>query len=306
VLPEIPSCFSMAEQGERPDVSKEEAEPSTIVGDVGGSDGQIAVQSTDAAQVEPADIAQDGKEDVVLDETEKDADQDEPDDVCQAETQAVEQDEPDRSEQDDVIVGDYKWRTKDGRSEALLRLQPGGRWWHSAYHRLGSNKAAKDDDHWELAESLGSWREVSRDSGNAIVLFFEHCRWATDKPELQASLRPSEQGREEIDALTCDGKLGVCLTCQPERRLELEMEYLPGDAADGAHPTGLTVDEWVNSVKSVYRRLGVVRHYAVDVVCEDGDSYDPKPPRQEDHPEEFVQGTPFSGLFWSVPATLAN
>mmetsp|Transcript_77137 Transcript_77137/g.218287 ORF Transcript_77137/g.218287 Transcript_77137/m.218287 type:complete len:352 (-) Transcript_77137:107-1162(-) len=109
------------------------------------------------------------------------------------------------------IAGDFSWRSPDGKQEAILRLQPGGKWWHAAHAVTAkgplrrnlwqpADTDLKSHKDWQMAESIGSWRveptfcaNGEDPDGVAVVLLCETCRWTSsdacgsDKP---AKFRP--------------------------------------------------------------------------------------------------------------------
>lgn len=157
---------------------------------------------------------------------------------------------------EDDIAGDYQWRSRDGLREGVLRLRPGGQWWHAAHRSTSGNhamgpeavaatslgmnetshwkgKMANGTKTWEMAESLGSWRKVP---GNVILLTCDYCRWASEKPDAPLVLRPSRQRMLEMDDLVASGMVVfhyVPSKCSASGRRRLDLKSAAG------HPVSL-------------------------------------------------------------------
>eukprot|EP00420_Gonyaulax_spinifera_P011507 CAMPEP_0197939794 /NCGR_PEP_ID=MMETSP1439-20131203/120233_1 /TAXON_ID=66791 /ORGANISM="Gonyaulax spinifera, Strain CCMP409" /LENGTH=345 /DNA_ID=CAMNT_0043562935 /DNA_START=1 /DNA_END=1035 /DNA_ORIENTATION=- len=148
------------------------------------------------------------------------------------------------------IAGDFGWRSPDGLEEAVLRLQPSGKWWHAA-HSHGQPKSARRNlwhsaahveaqsrKHWEMAESLGSWHvepafcdDEEASQVLAVVLHCESCRWASGDPKVRGGankLRPDlKRGSHDLASSVELGEVAFCYVvrwCPTTRRPSLVLQ----------------------------------------------------------------------------------
>jgi len=188
----------------------------------------------------------------------------------------------------DNLAGNYCWRTPDGSTEAILRLQPSGRWWHATHcGGIGRDRSrgslaqgfGESGQAWELAEAVGSWSEVPVPNTlvgqddlspcTGILLACDGCRWSMDPSgnASQLTLCPKPRNRLEIDDLIAKGHLILLLAVQecevprfgPARTLDLLLNRrrvgLPGESGHAQ----------LHCTQEAVRGLGFARRY-----CEPG------------------------------------
>mmetsp|Transcript_12627 Transcript_12627/g.25688 ORF Transcript_12627/g.25688 Transcript_12627/m.25688 type:complete len:311 (+) Transcript_12627:101-1033(+) len=160
------------------------------------------------------------------------------------------------SEQE-AIAGDFRYLSPNGLYEAILRLQPGGKWWHSAHCQTVDRGANTDwwyrevatESVWEMAESLGSWRveplfEDGEANGIAVVLQCESCRWVGGKQSSldgSSKLRLDDQQGCCLDSLIGSGQVALCYAMRwspatGKRSLILQMEAREASHAGHSGP----------------------------------------------------------------------
>lgn len=131
-----------------------------------------------------------------------------------------------------VVAGDFRWTSPDGKEEAVLRLQESGKWWHAAHSLRVANAPQSDwwnlasylqEQHvtvWDMAESLGSWRlepifckDGETPDGVGVVLQCETCRWSSGGPscpERSSKLRPDVKPGQDVKASVNLGRVAPC------------------------------------------------------------------------------------------------
>mmetsp|Transcript_51637 Transcript_51637/g.122900 ORF Transcript_51637/g.122900 Transcript_51637/m.122900 type:complete len:349 (-) Transcript_51637:10-1056(-) len=188
------------------------------------------------------------------------------------------------------LVGDYHFRTPDGQSSSTLRLKDNGQWWHAA-HRMGHSNGERV---WEMAECLGSWREVSAPSGRTLALVCEGpCRWTSQGPEGSLALRPSSNLRLAIEDLvdnsrlvmtfliaTCEASNQRCLTLETNFHGAVSVRQEPSRRLRAAGFTSLGFSEFYEQ-----ECVQILTEVADKAVQESGPSSSHEAPRASDRKE---------------------
>lgn len=177
------------------------------------------------------------------------------------------------------IAGDYRWTSADGECEAILRLQPDGRWWHAAQrqHKMtvpgewwhfSTYVEVEGTRVWEMAESSGTWAPAPipcedddadpashpfGPKGLIVLLTCENCRWKSDSPDdIPAQLRPATEDRAEVEEAIADNRLCLCYAvCWASRTRHRSLSLEAGLSTIGG-----TTDIWL-----VVEALGFARDY---------------------------------------------
>lgn len=136
------------------------------------------------------------------------------------------------------ISGDFKWKSADGKKEVVLRLQPGGKWWHAVHlERPGTSLASHinwdESATWDMVESLGRWRLVNVPVSDDVMpnsvaarLTCESCRWASGEHGLKptkSTIMSSVDNMVELGQVTMDYVVQWCPeTCLRSLVLHIE------------------------------------------------------------------------------------
>lgn len=112
---------------------------------------------------------------------------------------------------------------------------------------------------WELAEALGSWEASDGPSGEtALALRCEHWSWKCSHPAAPMVLRPSEDGRRELDDVVEAGQLQLCYALRRDgagtRCLELQTSGHPSWDLQQRH-------QRLRSLQAAFQTLGFGRCY---------------------------------------------
>lgn len=176
---------------------------------------------------------------------------------------------------EEELLGDFKFRTLDGKCEILLRLQPEGKFWHAAHREITEGEAWPRriaTGIWEMAESLGSWRQVRLPRGTvAVLLTCDNCRWASDDLGACVKLRPVARDREKLDALIAAGELHLCYLVGRSKNgqttLEMQVSYeCTGEAGEASSTSGskfrqIARDTQLQNAVAAVETLGFQRLY---------------------------------------------
>eukprot|EP00933_Yihiella_yeosuensis_P070480 TRINITY_DN78597_c0_g1_i1.p1 TRINITY_DN78597_c0_g1~~TRINITY_DN78597_c0_g1_i1.p1 ORF type:complete len:328 (-),score=49.27 TRINITY_DN78597_c0_g1_i1:81-1064(-) len=178
------------------------------------------------------------------------------------------------------VAGDFRCSGGSyGVGDSLLRLQPGGRYWHARHKSLNSWFSSS---RWELVEAIGTWslepnrhRAASSNTKGATLRLCCELRHFASSHELSDR---SEQGTSSLFSLLEDGQLAL--------------RYAVHSCPVAGTFTGLTlegtdVQGCTYSVAEAAQRLGFgLRYLPCDTVVLDA----PKPfPSFEPPPEPIIQ-----------------